>query len=152
MLGWLRSRCRSARRTAERGAMGAFVAVIAPALIGLLGLVYDGGLALEGRQRALDAAEQAARAAANQCDVFILRTQSDCQISPAMQGIAAEKAQAYMGNGVSMASPLRVENGNHTVVVQVQVEVDTLFLGLFGLNRFTITLPERRATAVTGLA
>jgi Flp pilus assembly protein TadG len=137
------------RRRRDRGAIGAFVAVLAPPIIGLIGLVYDGGLALEGRQRALDMAEQAARAAGNHCDLALLRSQSECLITDAAGARAI--AQQYMTDGVTLDN-FYITDGNHTVAVRTRVKVDTLFLGLFGVNEFDILMPERRATAVTGLA
>jgi hypothetical protein len=134
----------------ERGAIGAMVAVLAPPLIALLGLVYDGGLALEGRQRALDAAEQAARAAGNQCDPAILRNNSDCQVTS--QGRADQAARPFMTDGVSMVGQVVITNGGHTVTVTTEVVVPTVFLGLFGVHEFRIQVAPRSATAVTGLA
>jgi len=150
-------RRRAARRAArhgdrrrDRGAIGAFVAVLAPVVIALIGLVYDGGLALEGRQRALNVAEQAARAAGNHCDEALLRSRSECLITdqPGVQTIVNE----YMGGDISLAEPVRITDNDHTVVVRTRVRVKTVFLGLFGVSEFDLVLPERRATAVTGLA
>jgi hypothetical protein len=141
-------RKRRARR--ERGAIGAFVAVMAPVVIALIGLVYDGGLALEGRQRALNIAEQAARAAGNDCDEALLRRRSECLITDE-EGVN-RIAGGFMTDDVTLAGPVRIVDNNHTVVVQTRVRVKTVFLGMFGVNEFDIVLPERRATAVTGLA
>jgi Putative Flp pilus-assembly TadE/G-like len=148
-------RAAARRRRRERGAIGAFVAVLAPPIIGLIGLVYDGGLALEGRQRALDIAEQAARAAGNHCDLAVLRSRSECVISNA--GEARRIANSFMTGGVTLddfyladCDPTPADC--HTVAVRTRVKVDTLFLGLFGVNQFDIVMAERRATAVTGLA
>jgi hypothetical protein len=149
------ARSAARRRRRERGSIGAFVAVLAPPIIGLIGLVYDGGLALEGRQRALDMAEQAARAAGNQCNLAVLRERSECVISD--RDAAHSVAQRYMTNGVTL-DDFYLDDCNpaptdcHTVAVRTRVKVDTLFLGLFGVNEFDIVLAERRATAVTGLA
>ena len=132
----------------ERGALGALVAVLAPAIIGLAGLVYDGGLALEGRQRADDVAEQAARDAANQCDQDLLRSTSKCVITDL--GSARAAAAKYAINGVTITDVLIVPPGDQ-VEVHTEVTVHTIFLGLFGVNEFHITV-YRRATAVTGLA
>jgi hypothetical protein len=146
-------RQRARRGLRERGAIGAFVAVLAPVVIALVGLVYDGGLALEGRQRALNVAEQAARAAGNHCNEALLRSQSECLITdlPAVQRIV----NGYMTDDVSVAS-IRLDDataiGFHTVVVRTRVKVKTVFLGLFGVSEFDLVVPERRATAVTGLA
>jgi Flp pilus assembly protein TadG len=152
MTAFGRVRRREARRHGwrERGAIGAMVAVLAPPLIALLGLVYDGGLALEGRQRALDAAEQGARAAGNQCDPATLRNNSDCQVKD--QGLAQQAANPFMVDGVTMVEPVGISNGGHTVTVHTQVVVKTVFLGLFGVHEFRIQVAPRSATAVTGLA
>jgi hypothetical protein len=148
-------RAAARRRRRERGSIGAFVAVLAPPIIGLIGLVYDGGLALEGRQRALDIAEQAARAAANDCDLGVLRERSECVISN--EAHAHQIASSFEAGGVTIedfyttdCAPGRTDC--HTVAVRTRVKVDTVFLGLFGVNQFDIVLAERRATAVTGLA
>jgi Flp pilus assembly protein TadG len=130
--------------------VGALVAVMAPVIIALIGLVYDGGLALEGRQRALNVAEQAARAAGNDCDEALLRSRSECLITD--QVGVQRIAQGFMTEDVSLAQPVEIVDNNHTVVVRTRVRVRTVFLGLFGVSEFDIVLPERRATAVTGLA
>jgi Flp pilus assembly protein TadG len=69
------------RLRGDRGSAALFVAVFAPAMIFMAGLVIDGGAALEARQRAADIAEQAARAGANQCDVALLRSAGECRIT-----------------------------------------------------------------------
>ena len=71
-------RLRRLRRQAERGSAALFVAIFAPAMIFMAGLVIDGGAAAGGEQRASDIAEQAARAGAGQCDVALLRSQGIC--------------------------------------------------------------------------
>ena len=133
----------------QRGAAGVFVAVLAPFVIGLAGLVFDGGRALEARQRALDAAEQAARDAANQCDVARLRSDSECFVDPSKVGAAVSK---YMLDGVRLDGAPRIENGGHTVVVKTKISVDTIFLGLFNVHTLNLEVDARLATAVTGLA
>jgi Flp pilus assembly protein TadG len=143
------------RRRRERGAIGVFVAVLAFPIIGLIGLVYDGGLALEGRQRALDIAEQAARAAGNDCNLAVLRSRSECVISDA--GGARAIADSFMTGGVTLENFYTTDcapapTDCHTVAVTTRVKVHTLFLGLFGVDQFDIVMAERRATAVTGLA
>ena len=142
---------RRSRTLRERGAIGAFVAVLAPVLIGLLGLVYDGGLALEGRQRALDVAEQAARAAGNHCDLSTLRSRSECLITDHAGAESIASSYIAPGSGITLES-FQITDGDHTVVVQTRVKVRTRFLGLFGKSEFDILMAPRRATAVTGLA
>ena len=144
----VRERRRRWRDRRERGALGAMVAVLAPAVIALAGLVYDGGLALEGRQRANDVAEQAARAAANQCDQEALRTASKCLVTD--QAAAAGAAGQFAVNGVAVTN-VRLLDGGTVVEVQGDTDVQTVFLGLFGINNFHIAV-RRQATAITGLA
>jgi Flp pilus assembly protein TadG len=138
------------RGRAERGALGLFIAVLAPALIALLGLVYDGGRALEARQRGLDAAEQMARAAGSQCDIAVLRAASECVVTDS--GAATAAADRVRPDEVTRVGPVTIEDGGHTVVVRTRVHVTTRFLALFGITDFDVTLQERRATTVTGLA
>ena len=140
-------RCRG---TGDRGSAGLFVAVLAPFLIGLAGLVFDGGLALEARQRALDAAEQAARAAGNQCNPALLRSRSECVITD--QSLVDRVVGDYMRNGVELDGQPRITNQGHTIVVKTRTTVDTIFLGLFGVNSFAVEVDAVQATTVTGLA
>lgn len=61
------------RRPTDRGSLAIYVALLAPAIFALAGLVIDGGGAMVAKQRAADQAEQAARAGANAIDIDALR-------------------------------------------------------------------------------
>jgi Flp pilus assembly protein TadG len=142
------------RRRDDRGSAALFVAIFAPAMIFLAGLVIDGGAAIEARQRASDIAEQAARAAAGQCDVAVLRAKGVCRITS--DAVARQAAAPFLtGNGVTASDVQRIRpvGGNEYEGVRVSVTItfDTTLLGI--LPRFeTLTINETAdAIAVTGL-
>lgn len=71
----MRRLCRRLRRDGggDRGSMALFVIVFVVAVLALGGLVTDAGSAMNAKQRGADAAEQAARAAANDVSLTSLR-------------------------------------------------------------------------------
>jgi Flp pilus assembly protein TadG len=153
----MRALHRALRRRAsasDRGSAALFVAVFAPAMIFLAGLVIDGGSALEAKQRASDIAEQAARAAAGQCDVAVLRSDGDCRITSHSAALAAA-APYLQGNGVTtwkLAETREVAPGQyHGVQVSVTIRFQTTLLGIVPSFK-TLTINETaEAVAVTGL-
>lgn len=139
---------------AERGSAALFVAIFAPAMIFLAGLVIDGGAAIEARQRASDIAEQAARAAAGQCDVAVLRSKGICRITSQSAAVAAA-APFLADNGVTTSSVVRTRqvdpNEYEGVEVSVTITFTTTLLGILPKFR-TLTISETaEAIAVTGL-
>jgi Flp pilus assembly protein TadG len=77
-------------RPGERGSISVFTAVFAFAALLLIALLVDGGDALNGRARAADIAEQAARAAATDLSLASLRSNA---------GTVAIDWDDTMGNG-----------------------------------------------------
>jgi uncharacterized membrane protein len=152
--GRLMRRLREVRERAERGSAALFVAIFAPAMIFMAGLVIDGGAALEAKQRASDIAEQAARAAAGQCDVAKLRSQGICFVSPAL--VAPAVAPYRSSPGVTTLVPLLLPDPQHPgedngVRVTVTMTFRTTLLGIVPKFR-TLTIVETAdAVAVTGL-
>ena len=141
------------RRASERGSVALFVAIFAPAMIFLAGLVIDGGSALEAKQRAADIAEQAARAAAGQCDVALLRSIGDCRLTSRAAALAA--AGPFMDDTVtdwSLVQTREVAPGQyHGVEVSVTIRFQTTLLGI-DPDYKTLTIKETaEAVAVTGL-
>ena len=59
--------------TDEAGSVTAMVAIFAVALLLLAGLVYDGGMILASKRRAINTAEQAARAGAQEVSIASVR-------------------------------------------------------------------------------
>jgi len=142
------------RRRAERGSAALFVAIFAPAMIFMAGLVIDGGAALEAKQRAADIAEQAARAAAGQCRVDLLRSRGICFVDARLVEPAVAPYRKSDGvtdlTATTLADPDNpgLSNG---VRVTVTMTFRTTLLGI--LPRYkTLTIVEAAdAVAVTGL-
>jgi hypothetical protein len=148
-----RLRARLDRQARQRGSAALFVAIFAPAMIFMAGLVIDGGSALEARQRAADTAEQAARAAGNECDEALLRSASECRLLPGPRLRSA--AARYIGPGIDDWD-LQVINpapggAYYGVRVTVTITFSTTLIGIVPAFR-TMTLTESaEAVAVTGL-
>ncbi len=142
------------RLRGDRGSAALFVAIFAPAMIFLAGLVIDGGAAIEARQRASDIAEQAARAAAGQCDVAVLRSRGVCRVTNEAAARAAA-APFLADNGVTQSSLVRTRPdafGQYQgVQVSVTITFETTLLGIAPRYK-TLTISETaEAIAVTGL-
>jgi Flp pilus assembly protein TadG len=127
-------RLRSDRGSATAWAIG-IVAVVAL----LSGAVLDGGNAMAARVQALDIAQQAARAGANQLDLGALRNQGVVRIDP---GAAQAAADAFLreagATGVASATPAQV-------TVTVTRSQPTLVLQAIGVDAIGMTAT---ATAV----
>ena len=142
------------RRRAERGSAALFVAIFAPAMIFMAGLVIDGGAALEAKQRAADIAEQAARAGAGQCREDLLRSRGTCYVDTSLVPAAVAPYQRSDGvtgfSWVPLADP-DDPNLDHGVRVTVTMTFRTTLLGIMPKFK-TLTITERAdAVAVTGL-
>lgn len=148
MIGWLSRRVGPNRR-AERGSTAVFLAVLAVPLLLLFGLVLDGGRALEAKLRAKDAAAEAARAGANNCDPIGLRGGnpfnpagpptgiSQCVISPFTQGQACADATSSIRANAPAGAQMtvcRVSPDGQVVTVGVQFQIQTTFLGVVMKN------------------
>jgi hypothetical protein len=141
VIGWFSRRL---SRRGERGTVAASVAILAVPLLLLFGLVVDGGRALEAKLRAKDAAAEAARAGANNCDPTVLRGANPdggpplpgggrCLITVFMQPQACDDAldsiRANAPEGASMTQ-CRIDDGGQVVTVGVQFQINTTFLGI----------------------
>jgi hypothetical protein len=128
----------------EEGSISAFLAVFALALFALMGLVLDGGSAINAQQTAYDEAEQAARAGAGALSVDGLRTGSVTIDSQA--AIAA--AVAYT---VSSGHPGTASVANGRVTVEVHYRIPTSILGIVGISTLTVSATAS-ATNLHGVA
>jgi Flp pilus assembly protein TadG len=109
-----------------------FTAVFAIAVVFLLALIVDGGSALNARERAMDVAGQAARAAADTIDVGTLRATGVAVIGPGACAAAARLVAGYgrlLSNGldkvtstamVSCAAPQGAEQATVGVTVSTR--------------------------------
>ena len=117
-------------RDREAGSVTAFVLVFSFALIVLAGLVFDGGMGLSAKRRALNVAEQAARAGAQEISIDSVRGSGPIELDPAAAGQAAS---GFLGQA-GYAGSVRVD-GNQ-VEVTVTWSRTTSILGLVGIERF----------------
>ena len=128
----------------EHGSVTAFVTVFAVALLGVAGLVFDGGLMLAAHRRAFDEAEAAARAGAQALDVDALRAGAGLQLDP----LEAERlAGEYL---TSIGREGTVEVNGDTVLVRTAFRQDLTILGAFGFGSRTVE-GEGVARAVRGV-
>jgi uncharacterized membrane protein len=117
----------------QRGQVLAWVAVFLPALLVVLGLVIDGGLAFAARRDLQDVADAAAQAGAMQLDPAVYATTGQVQLDP-IQARAAAGDYLSAHPGVSPA----VVAGPTWVQVTVRESWPTVFLRLFGVQQVTM--------------
>ena len=115
----------------ERGAAAAVVVLFTIALMAVSGLVIDGGYALGAQRRAMNTAEQAARAGADGLDEAALRN-GDVRVEPSAGKAAAEQYLKSVG-----ASGSVVVSGGQ-VTVTVTAEQDTTLLSAVGVRSLHI--------------
>lgn len=123
----------------ERGVITIWVVFISVAMLALAGLVIDGGYAMAAKREAARAAEQAARAAADQLDTDSIRT-GGSQIDPAD---AAATGRAYLSSAGESGT---VTVNGVTVTVTVTKTQRATILSAFGKDSFTV---HSRATATS---
>jgi Flp pilus assembly protein TadG len=120
-------------RDGEAGGVMALVAVLMVGLLAVVGLVYDGGRAITAQRRAINIAEQAARAGARALDATTLRTAAPDRLDP--QAAVAE-AEAYLA---SVGATGQVTVTGDLVQVTVAYSEPTRLLGLVGITRYSGT-------------
>jgi Flp pilus assembly protein TadG len=136
-------------RRDDSGQATVFVVAFAVVLLVLAGLVVDGGLAINARQRVTDDVEQAARAGAREIQVETLRENGTVLIDPDAARAAAARflaARKYPASGVRItADPEHVE-------VEATIQQKTALLSLIFFNSFTVTArgQARPAVGITG--
>jgi Flp pilus assembly protein TadG len=138
-------------RRQDRGAATVFVVTFAIVLLVLAGLVVDGGLALNARQRVSDDVEQAARAGSQRLDVATLRDLGIVRIDPAASAAAARDFLLQRGYP---ASGIRVTTSALQVTTSASIQQPTALLSLVFVDHFTVTATgqARPAVGITGEA
>ncbi|TXC95239.1 Tad domain-containing protein [Streptomyces sp. ISID311] len=128
----------------DRGEVTAFVVCLVAALWLFAGIVVDGGLALAGKTRAMDVAQEAARSGAQQLDIGHLRHHNDIRL---VRADAARAARAYVTSVKDSGSASVKANA---VTVQVTHRYRTQILQLIGVRTLTLhvsgTAHAERAT------
>jgi hypothetical protein len=128
-----RSRRERARPRGDGGQVTAVVVVSVAGLFLFAGLVIDGGLALAGKVRAADTAQEAARAACQNVDLEHLRATRRMRLQPDPATAAAHARVAAAGDTARVA----VQDAQAEVTVtHVQ---PTQVLSLIGLGSLTTT-------------
>jgi Flp pilus assembly protein TadG len=134
----------------DRGTLSLFVVLFTPVVVLLAGLLVDGGIAINARERAADVAQQAARAGVNDLDVAALRS-GTIALAPGACNVAAAFVGKYTGIGATPGPCSFVAvNGHPGIKVYASVTVRSQFLGLIGIATFTQT-SYGEATPVCGI-
>lgn len=154
---WVAGRVGRARATdqGEHGAVALFVIAFAVILFVGAGLVVDGGLALNARQRAADVAAEAARAGSQAIDEQELRTSGQVVLDP---GAAEAAARAYLARvraaDSAATSAVEITGGDadadaDEITVTVDVSVATAILQIINIGPFDVS-GEATACPATG--
>jgi hypothetical protein len=128
----------------DSGRVSAFVVVISLALFAVAGLVLDAGLALAAKVQALDSAQAAARAGAQQLDLNLYRTRNVVQLDPAK---AAAAARGWLA---AAAVPGEATATTTTVTVTVHRTTNTQLLTIVGITSLHVSATAT-ATPVHGV-
>jgi Flp pilus assembly protein TadG len=129
----------------ERGSVTVFTVVFAVAVIILLGLIVDGGIAMNAKERAADIAGQAARAAADDVNIATLRaggavsinSQTACHptaaglVSAYTTGLGGKRGGVDHVLSVAMTD-CHLSDAGRTAIVRVQVSTSPLVPGVLG--------------------
>jgi hypothetical protein len=116
----------------DDGQVTAFVVVMALALVLVIGLVLDGGLTLAARERALDEAQEAARAGAQAVNLTAYRQDGTLVLTPAQ---AAADADAYLA---SIGADGTATATTDSVTVTVTIVQPMQILSAAGLHAVTV--------------
>ena len=117
----------------EDGMVTAFVVIFTLALLAMAGLVFDGGLALSAKVRAIDDAQAAARAGAQAIDIPLYRQSGTITLDSA-QAIA--DAQGFLAAAGEHGT---VTVTGETVDVTVTIIQPTQILSVVGVDQLTVT-------------
>jgi Flp pilus assembly protein TadG len=123
----------------DRGSVAVFTVVFAVAVVLLTGLILDGGIAMNARERATDIAGQAARAAAGDIDVGALQTTGRAVIAQGACAVADQLIQRYAqldSGGVDKVDTATMVScnaaaGSEQATIQVQITTQPL-VGVLG--------------------
>ena len=136
---WLRE-----RTGGDAGQVTPFAVLMTVAVLAVAGLVLDAGLALSEKVRALDIAQAAARAGAQELDLYKYRTNNVAELDPTR---AASAARAWLtSTGVEGEATATTT----TVIVTVRRTTDTQLLQIVGVRQLAVSA-SATATAVQGV-
>jgi Flp pilus assembly protein TadG len=145
-MNWMRYLMRRVRARAgdDSGRVTPFVVVLTIALIAFAGLVLDAGMALSAKVQALDAAQAAARAGAQQLNLTAYRESNIAELDPPRAEAAARGWLSAAGlDGTVTATAT-------TVTVTVRRSTRTQLLQLVGVRSLDVSATAT-AIAVHGV-
>jgi hypothetical protein len=128
----------------DAGQVTPFAVLMIIALLAVAGLVLDAGLALAEKVRALDVAQAAARAGAQELDLYKYRTANVAELDPAR---AASAAQAWLASAGVEGDATATTT---TVIVTVRRTTTTQLLQIVGVGELRVSA-SASATAVQGV-
>lgn len=117
----------------EDGMVTAFVVIFTLALLVMAGLVFDGGLTLAAKVRAIDDAQAAARAGAQAIDIPTYRATGTIILDPAQAVADADGFLAAAGEHGTVTVT------GETVSVTVSITQPTQILPIVGVDRLTVS-------------
>lgn len=138
------------RPDADDGAAAVLLLLLTPALLGLAGLVLDGGTELAARQHTADLAEQAARAGADALDTSTVRATGTGILDPLAARAAACRYVTTTDPTASCTVGITSSPAGQQLTVRVRGSHPTVLLGLVGINTLH-TDAVGTAQAVTGI-
>jgi Flp pilus assembly protein TadG len=141
----------AARHRDDGGSLTLFLVFFAISTLILLALLVDGGIAINAKERAANIAGQAARAAANDVDVGLLRAaRPQVVIGPNACAAAANAVDRYPTGSHMTASMsgCKAPFGGTTATVEVSIQTSLIF-GFFS-SGFSMT-STASATPVCGI-
>ncbi|MFB8411987.1 pilus assembly protein TadG-related protein [Streptomyces albidoflavus] len=132
-LSTLRARARAAQR--DRGSMSLFFAVTTVAILMVMGLLVDGGGALNAANRATSIAQEAARTAGQQLDPAQAIEGTAITIDP---DAATGAAQDYLATA-DVTGNVEITDGGQSITVTVHGTYNTLFAQFVGKGTIHVT-------------
>ena len=125
--------CRAAHD--DRGGIAVFVAIVTVVLLGIIGLVLDGGGKMRATERADTVAMEAARAAGQALDPAAAITGTDYRVDPQA---ATAAAYAYL-HQAGVSGTVRVSPDGTTITVTVTETYTTKFLPVVGIGSLPVS-------------
>jgi Flp pilus assembly protein TadG len=132
----------------DRGSMSVFMAMSALAILMVMGLLVDGGGALNASNRATSLAQEAARTAGEQLDPAQAIEGTAITIDPEAARAAALN---YLANA-NVQGDVQITDGGQTLTVTVRDTYATHFASLFGVGTIRVdgTATAHLQTQATG--
>ncbi|MFF0629931.1 TadE/TadG family type IV pilus assembly protein [Streptomyces sp. NPDC004296] len=118
----------------DRGSMSTFFAVVTVAILMVMGLLVDGGAALNADNRATSLAQEAARTAGQQLDPATAIEGTAITIAPEA---ARTAAQNYLADN-NVNGDVTITDDGRTLTVNVHTTYRSLFGALVGRSTLTV--------------